>query len=63
MKSYDKKTKESLISLIKADVFGCGALTCKDIYATYEVLKSKGVEFIKASTNNFIEQKDFLKKI
>lgn len=41
---------ENLIGLIKRGTFGCGVLTCDDIFATYEELKVKGVEFIKAPT-------------
>jgi catechol 2,3-dioxygenase-like lactoylglutathione lyase family enzyme len=49
-KMFPKNVAESLIRLIKAGVFGCGVLTCHDIFATYEELKAKGVEFIKAPT-------------
>lgn len=52
-KMFPKETAETLISLIKKGIFGCGVLTCRDIFATYEELKSKGVVFIKAPTKEF----------
>jgi len=52
-KMFPKETAETLINLIKKGIFGCGVLTCHDIYATYEELKSKGVEFIKPPTPEF----------
>ncbi|WP_418884510.1 VOC family protein [Cognataquiflexum nitidum] len=30
------------------------SFTCQDIFATYEELKAKGVEFIKAPTKEFL---------
>lgn len=52
-KMFPKETAESLIALIRQGVFGCGVLTCNDIYATYEELKAKGVTFIKPPTKEF----------
>jgi catechol 2,3-dioxygenase-like lactoylglutathione lyase family enzyme len=52
-KMFPKETAETLIGLIKKGIFGCGVLTCNDIYATYEELKAKGVEFIKPPTKEF----------
>ena len=52
-KMFPKETAEALIGLIKKGVFGCGVLTCNDIFATYEEPKSKGVEFIKPPTKEF----------
>jgi catechol 2,3-dioxygenase-like lactoylglutathione lyase family enzyme len=52
-KMFPQDVAESLISLIKKGVFGCGVLTCTNIFATYEELKEKGVEFIKPPTNEF----------
>ncbi len=34
-------------------MFGPGVFECKHIYATYEELKAKGVEFVKAPTKEF----------
>jgi catechol 2,3-dioxygenase-like lactoylglutathione lyase family enzyme len=47
---FKKDTSEKLTELIKAKAFGFGVFECADIYATYEELKSKGVEFIKKPT-------------
>lgn len=52
-KMFSKEIAENLIELIKKGIFGGGVLTCKDIFATYEELKAKGVEFIKAPTKEF----------
>jgi len=52
-KMFPKEVAENLIDLIKKGVFGCGVFTCKDIFATYEELKGKGVEFIKPPTKEF----------
>lgn len=52
-KMFPQETADALIALIKQGIFGCGVLTCNDIFATYEELKAKGVEFIKAPTKEF----------
>jgi len=36
-----------LTQLVQKGAFGFGIFECNDIYATYEELKGKGVEFIK----------------
>lgn len=50
---YGKEAAESLRELIRAGTFGCGVFTCADVYATYEELKAKGVEFTKAPKKEF----------
>jgi catechol 2,3-dioxygenase-like lactoylglutathione lyase family enzyme len=40
-------------NLIEKGTFGFGLFTSKDIYATYEELKAKGVEFKKVPTQEF----------
>ena len=50
---FTKETAKTMIELIKKGTFGPGVFTCKDIFATYEELKSKGVEFMKAPTKEF----------
>lgn len=52
-KMFPKDVAESLIGLIKKGIFGCGVLTCNDIFATYEELTAKGVVFIKPPTKEF----------
>lgn len=50
---FSKETANTMTDLIKKGTFGCGVLGCKDIYATYEELKAKGVEFTKAPKKEF----------
>ena len=50
---FTKETVKTMTELVKKGTFGCGVFTCKDIYATYEELKAKGVEFTKAPTKEF----------
>lgn len=52
-KMFSQKVVDTLTDLIKQGVFGCGVLTCHDVFATYEELKAKGVEFIKAPAKEF----------
>ena len=49
-------TKESAVAmkeLVKKGTFGFGVFECKNIYATYEELKAKGVEFTKEPKKEF----------
>jgi catechol 2,3-dioxygenase-like lactoylglutathione lyase family enzyme len=50
---FNEETVKSMTELIRKGTFGPGVFTCKDIYATYEELKSKGVEFKKPPTKEF----------
>jgi catechol 2,3-dioxygenase-like lactoylglutathione lyase family enzyme len=50
---FSKETADTLRELVKKGTFGVGVFTCQDIYATYEELKAKGVEFTKAPTKEF----------
>lgn len=50
---HSKETAEALKELIKKGTFGVGIFTCQDIFATYEEMKAKGVEFTKAPTKEF----------
>jgi catechol 2,3-dioxygenase-like lactoylglutathione lyase family enzyme len=47
---FKEDTGQKLAELIKAMAFGYGVFECADVFATYEELKSKGVEFIKVPT-------------
>jgi catechol 2,3-dioxygenase-like lactoylglutathione lyase family enzyme len=44
---FKKDTSEKLAELIRARAFGFGVFECRDVYATCEELKLKGVEFMK----------------
>lgn len=50
---FTEETVKAMTELIRKGTFGCGVFTCNDIYATYEELLSKGVEFKKAPTKEF----------
>lgn len=50
---FDKESAEQLRSLVMKGKIGPGVFECKDIYATYEEMKAKGVEFKKAPTKEF----------
>ena len=52
-KMFPEETAGVMIDLIKKGTFGCGVFECNDIYATYEELKAKGVEFMKAPKEEF----------
>jgi catechol 2,3-dioxygenase-like lactoylglutathione lyase family enzyme len=49
----DKQRAELFRDLIAKGTFGFGVFHCKDIYATYEELCAKGVEFHKPPTKEF----------
>jgi catechol 2,3-dioxygenase-like lactoylglutathione lyase family enzyme len=51
--SLNKEQSAALAELVKAGTFGFGVFECKDIYATYEELKAKGVEFQKEPKKEF----------
>ena len=50
---WNAETAETMRNLVKQGSFGFGVFQCKDIYATYEELKAKGVEFVKAPKEEF----------
>ncbi|MEJ0056567.1 MAG: VOC family protein [Bacteroidota bacterium] len=50
---FTKETAEQMRNLVKKGTFGFGVFQCNDIYATYEELKSRGVEFKKAPAKEF----------
>ena len=51
--TFTKESADQMKNLVKSGTFGFGVFQCKDIYATYEEMKSKGVEFKKAPTKEF----------
>jgi predicted enzyme related to lactoylglutathione lyase len=52
-KMFSKAATTAMTDLIQNGTFGCGIFTCTDLYATYEELRAKGVEFIKPPTKEF----------
>lgn len=50
---FNKESAAAMRDLVKKGTFGFGVFECHDIYATYEELKSKGVEFKKEPTKEF----------
>jgi catechol 2,3-dioxygenase-like lactoylglutathione lyase family enzyme len=50
---FNKESAAQMKDLIKKGTFGFGVFQCDDIYATYEELKAKGVEFSKAPKKEF----------
>jgi catechol 2,3-dioxygenase-like lactoylglutathione lyase family enzyme len=51
--NFTKKSAEAMTELVKKGTFGFGVFKCSDIYATYEELKAKGVEFTKSPKEEF----------
>ncbi|MBV6405945.1 MAG: VOC family protein [Flavobacteriales bacterium] len=51
--NWDKETAATMRDLIRKGTFGFGVFHCKDIHATYEEMRSKGVEFKKPPTKEF----------
>jgi catechol 2,3-dioxygenase-like lactoylglutathione lyase family enzyme len=50
---FNEETATAMKDLVKKGTFGFGVFECKDIYATYEELKAKGVEFKKPPKQEF----------
>lgn len=50
---FDKDSAPQMRELVKKGTFGFGVFECRDIYATYEELKKKGVEFTKEPKQEF----------
>ncbi len=50
---FTKDTAKQMQQLVKNGTFGFGVFECKDIYATYEELKAKGVKFSKEPKEQF----------
>jgi catechol 2,3-dioxygenase-like lactoylglutathione lyase family enzyme len=50
---FDKETVKTMTALIKKGTFGAAVFTCKNLLATYEELKAKGVTFKKTPTKEF----------
>ena len=52
-KMFTQELVKTMRELISRGTFGPGVFICNDIYATYEELKNKGVEFMKPPTKEF----------
>lgn len=50
---FPKDTVETMTRLVRNGTFGAGVFACKDILATYEEMKAKGVVFKKPPTKEF----------
>ena len=50
---FNKETAKAMRDLVSKGTFGFGVFECQDLLATYEELKSKGVEFKKPPTKEF----------
>lgn len=50
---FTKETAEQMKGLVQKGTFGFGVFECNDIFATYEELKEKGVEFTKPPKKEF----------
>jgi catechol 2,3-dioxygenase-like lactoylglutathione lyase family enzyme len=44
---------DTLRELVRSGTFGVAVLTCDDIFATYEEMSAKGVQFTKPPTKEF----------
>ena len=51
--SFTRETARQMQELVKSGAFGFGVFECKDIYATYEELKAKGVVFTQPPKEQF----------
>jgi catechol 2,3-dioxygenase-like lactoylglutathione lyase family enzyme len=50
---FTKESAATMKELVKKGTFGFGVFECRDIHATYEELKAKGVEFTKEPKKEF----------
>ena len=50
---FSEEVAENLAKLVQQGTFGFGVFECRDVFATYEELRSKGVEFTKEPTQEF----------
>ena len=50
---FTKETAESMRKLVEKGTFGFGVFKCDDIYATFEEMKMKGIEFTKPPKKEF----------
>jgi len=51
--AWTEATADTMRKLVGQGAFGFGVFHCRDIHATYEEMKAKGVVFSKAPTKEF----------
>jgi predicted enzyme related to lactoylglutathione lyase len=51
--NFTKESAKQMQNLVKSGTFGFAVFECKDIYATYEELKAKGVVFTQPPKEQF----------
>ena len=59
---FTKETANQMRTLVKSGTLGFGVFECKDIYATYEELKAKGVEFSKAPEEGVLRNRSIIQR-
>jgi uncharacterized glyoxalase superfamily protein PhnB len=50
---FSKESAKQMRELVSKGTFGFGVFECNDLMATYQELKTKGVEFKKEPTKEF----------
>lgn len=50
---FDEETANKLSELVQKGTFGFGVFACKNVFATFQELKDKGVEFTKEPKEEF----------
>ncbi len=50
---FSEEVAAQITDLVSKGTFGFGVFECVDVYATYEELKAKGVEFTREPTEQF----------
>ena len=50
---FNSEVAKNLSDLVRKGTFGIGVFECMDVYATYQELKGKGVEFTKEPKEQF----------
>ncbi len=50
---FNKESAKQMKELVRQGTFGFGVFQCNDLMATYQELKTKGVEFKKEPTKEF----------
>lgn len=51
--NFTKSAAKAMEELVREGTFGFGVFKCNDIFATYEEMKAKGIEFTKPPKEEF----------